>query len=92
MRQYLVKGLALLLLPARNSSYHVLAAAHAAGQGSWALQLGSNERASETTTLIARLQVELSTPDPATPDKGSVQVTVECSSCASPEFKVGTAH
>jgi len=34
------------------------------------------------------MQVELGTPDSSTPDQGQVQVSVECSSCASPEFKV----
>lgn len=33
-------------------------------------------------------QVSLSPPDAASPDKGQVFVSVECSSCASPEFKV----
>lgn len=33
-------------------------------------------------------QVELGSPDSSAPDQGQVQVSVECSSCASPEFKV----
>lgn len=33
-------------------------------------------------------QVELGVPDSTTPSQGQVFVTVECSSCASPEFKV----
>lgn len=36
---------------------------------------------------VVVLQVELGSPDSAAPNQGQVHVTVECSSCASPEFK-----
>jgi exosome complex RNA-binding protein Rrp42 (RNase PH superfamily) len=40
---------------------------------------------------VAVSQVELGVPDSSSPNKGQVHVSVECSSCASPEFKVGQA-
>ncbi|KAF8072975.1 EXOSC7 [Scenedesmus sp. PABB004] len=52
----------------------------AQADGSARLHLGS-------TDVLVGVKVELGSPDSARPDHGQVLVSVECSSCASPEFK-----
>ncbi|KAI8471434.1 MAG: ribosomal protein S5 domain 2-type protein [Monoraphidium minutum] len=52
----------------------------AAANGSARLRAGA-------TDVIAGVKVSLASPEPGAPDKGQVLVSVECSSCASPEFK-----
>uniref|UniRef100_A0A7S0UKW6 Ribosomal RNA-processing protein 42 n=1 Tax=Polytomella parva TaxID=51329 RepID=A0A7S0UKW6_9CHLO len=47
--------------------------------GSARLRLGS-------TDVIVCVKIELGHPAPITPNQGSLKVSVECSSCASPEF------
>lgn len=39
------------------------------------------------TDVLVGVKVELGVPDSASPSQGQVHVSVECSSCASPEFK-----
>lgn len=39
------------------------------------------------TDVIVAVKVSLTTPEAGSPDEGQVHVSVECSSCASPEFK-----
>lgn len=43
-------------------------------------------RVGETDAIVA-VRLDLGRPDPAAPGKGQVSVSVECSSCASPEFR-----
>lgn len=62
------------------------AAVAAAGGAALGIQLSHNVHG--TGKVIIYVQVELAVPDSSTPDQGQVQVSVECSSCASPEFKV----
>eukprot|EP00878_Enallax_costatus_P003984 GHUV01004207.1.p1 GENE.GHUV01004207.1~~GHUV01004207.1.p1 ORF type:complete len:283 (+),score=74.05 GHUV01004207.1:155-1003(+) len=52
----------------------------AQADGSARLHLGS-------TDVLVGVKVELGVPDSSSPNQGQVNVTVECSSCASPEFK-----
>eukprot|EP00775_Hariotina_reticulata_P007955 gene7955-8153_t len=52
----------------------------AQADGSARLRLGP-------TDVLVGVKVELGTPDSSSPDQGRVAVSVECSSCASPEFK-----
>lgn len=53
----------------------------AQANGSARLHLGS-------TDVLVGVKVEVGTPDASKPDCGRVQVTVECSACASPEYEV----
>lgn len=52
----------------------------AQADGSARLHLGA-------TDVLVGVKVELGVPDSSAPDQGQVHVSVECSSCASPEFK-----
>eukprot|EP00879_Flechtneria_rotunda_P014709 GHRR01015370.1.p1 GENE.GHRR01015370.1~~GHRR01015370.1.p1 ORF type:complete len:284 (+),score=64.02 GHRR01015370.1:281-1132(+) len=52
----------------------------AQADGSARLHLGA-------TDVLVGVKVELGAPDSSTPSQGHLQVSVECSSCASPEFK-----
>jgi hypothetical protein len=81
------------LVPAAAAA--ALAAAAGATLG---IQLSHNVHGTGEKMSSFTVQVELAVPDSSTPDQGQVQVSVECSSCASPEFKVrehgtfGLAH
>lgn len=57
----------------------------AQANGSARLHLGS-------TDVLVGVKVEVGVPDSSRPDCGRVQVTVECSACASPDYEVGSLH
>lgn len=61
---------------------------HVRSSSSSTLRSSPTVKSHSTCSLNGWMQVELGTPDSSTPDQGQVQVSVECSSCASPEFKV----
>ena len=57
----------------------------AQANGSARLHLGS-------TDVLVGVKVEVGSPDSSRPDCGRVQVTVECSACASPDYEVSSLH